>query len=615
MPTTIPANRQSPNHNDESGSNALKSGLPCPITPEQGCTNPKGRNSKDAYAFYDDGHGWCHSCGVGLYPDKKRCAEEGIRPRLDRDDRHSLYRPKSPEEILEDEWSKPEPPALSKLKNPTYPDLSARGINGATVKKFGVLRTDDYQGAPGLIFHFRSRRTGRDAVRKVKRNKDYLGARYTVEGSETDSELFGQHLFTGKNRRLIIVEGELDALAAYQMCGSYFAVVSVTTGAGGAARDVKRNIDFVEQFNEVFLAFDGDEAGRRAAKQVARLITPGKCKVAQLTGYKDACEYSQASAGAAFTEAIWAAGVDTPEGIRHGADLLEPVLVRPEMAPLLYPWQGLNDLTYGIRKREMVLVAAGTGQGKSALVKSIAYHIMQTGKHRLGMMFLEESVGRTAQDVVGLHLKKNLRLPHTAWSDEEVIRAFDETLGRGSVEFWEHFGSNSITGVIDRVKYMVQALEVDYIILDHISIIVSDHSQGDERKALDEIATKLRTLIEQTGIGIIVVAHLNRSDGTPHEEGGRVTLANIRGTQGIAQLSDIVLAGERDQQADNPVERNTTQIRVLKNRFTGDTGPACKLLYDKQTGWLTEISLDEYNRLVDAEDMPVSDGAVAKELF
>ena len=63
----------------------------------------------------------------------------------------------------------------------------------------------------------------------------------------------------------------------------------------------------------------------------------------------------------------------------------------------------------------------------------------------------------------------------------------------------------------------------------------------------------------------------------------------LRGSHSIAQISDAVIAMERDQQATDPIKANTTTVRVLKNRYAGDTGVAAYLLYDRDTGRMQEI--------------------------
>ena len=110
-----------------------------------------------------------------------------------------------------------------------------------------------------------------------------------------------------------------------------------------------------------------------------------------------------------------------------------------------------------------------------------------------------------------------------------------------------------------------------------------------ENGSLDEVMTKLRTLVQETDIALIVVSHLRRPDGKGHEEGAVTSLAQLRGSGSIAQLSDMVLGLERDSQNEDVAIRNTTTLRVLKNRFVGMTGPACYLYWDKDTGRLNEV--------------------------
>jgi twinkle protein len=136
---------------------------------------------------------------------------------------------------------------------------------------------------------------------------------------------------------------------------------------------------------------------------------------------------------------------------------------------------------------------------------------------------------------------------------------------------------------------MAKALDCKFIFLDHVSIVVSAQGNGDERKALDEIMTRLRMLVQETNISLFVVSHLKRPDSKGHEEGAATSLSQLRGSGSIAQLSDMVIGLERNGQADDPIERNTTHVRVLKNRFAGITGRSGGLLYNSVSGRMTEI--------------------------
>jgi twinkle protein len=85
-----------------------------------------------------------------------------------------------------------------------------------------------------------------------------------------------------------------------------------------------------------------------------------------------------------------------------------------------------------------------------------------------------------------------------------------------------------------------------------------------------------------------VLVTLRRPEGKGHEEGSVTSLSQLRGSGSIAQLSDMVLGLERNGQADDVTTRNTTKVRVLKNRFSGITGSAGQLLYNHETGRMTE---------------------------
>jgi twinkle protein len=251
-----------------------------------------------------------------------------------------------------------------------------------------------------------------------------------------------------------------------------------------------------------------------------------------------------------------------------------------------YPWTALNELTRGARKGELVTLTAGSGIGKSAIVREIAYHLLQQGE-TVGMIMLEENPRRTALGLMGIHLNKPLHLSREGVDDEALRGAFDGTVGSGRVYLYDHFGSSDIDNLVSRVRYLARGCGCSWIILDHLSIVVSGLGDGDERRLIDNAMTYLRTLVEETGVGLFLVSHLKRPEGNKgHEQGAQTSLAQLRGSHSIAQLSDMVIGLERDQQGDNP---NVTTLRVLKNRFTGETGISGYLHYDKETGRLHEV--------------------------
>jgi twinkle protein len=224
------------------------------------------------------------------------------------------------------------------------------------------------------------------------------------------------------------------------------------------------------------------------------------------------------------------------------------------------------------------------------MVRQIAYHLHMSG-HQVGMLMLEETVTRTAKLMLGLHMKRRLHLNPA--SQEEMRRAWNDMFRDREIVYYDHFGSTEIDNLLNRVRYMATALKCRYIVLDHLSIAVSGLDVGDERKELDLGMTKLRQLVQELDICLLLVVHLKRPSGDKGFEqvGMRPRMNHIRGTQGIAQLSDSIITGA-------PAEGGATAMWVEKNRLYGDKhgdDEQMTLQYDKITGWFSEIDTHEFN--------------------
>ena len=183
--------------------------------------------------------------------------------------------------------------------------------------------------------------------------------------------------------------------------------------------------------------------------------------------------------------------------------------------------------------------------------------------------------------------------------EQELSSAFDRSIANWNLYLFDGFGSFDPDIIYNRIEYLATGLECRVVFLDHLSILLSG-LDGDERRMIDTTMTKLRSLVERTGIALFLVSHLRRNsnDRSSHEEGGRVSLSSLRGSHSIAQISDSVVALERDQQADTP--GSPTIVRVLKNRYSGETGIACELSYDLNTCRFTEHEAEpEFNPSTD----------------
>lgn len=536
-------------------------------------------DSTDAMTVYADGQTHCFSCGHHSYPKKG-----GVDVNLPR----------------------------GQFTGP----LKERKISASTANKYRV--THDSDGS--LYFPFyKANEDGTTGelccIKKRTPEKDF-----PQFGDSKSSGLFGQNLFPpGSSKYVTITEGECDAMAAYELTGSKYPVVSVKS-ATSVVKDCKKAYKYLDSFDRIYLCMDMDEPGQEAAKKIAELF-PGKCYLMKMS-LKDANEYLKQSKHKEFVSDFWSSVRVTPESIISGDSMWETISSEDDIEFIPYPWRELNKLTYGLRLDEMVTITAGSGMGKTQVMREMQHYFLKHTDYNIGCLMLEEPVKSAGMGVMSVEADKILHLPKQSMVDklketfgesfdnvqgisitqDELKEYYDRTLGTGRIHFYSGFGENNIDKVIGSIKYMAKALDCKIIFLDHISIIVSGQDNGDERKALDEIATKLKKITIELGIALIMVSHAKRQATKPLEEGGNTSLSDIRGTAGIGQLSNIVLGLERNGQADDPIERNTTLIRVIKNRFTGLTGPASMLLYDRDTGRLSEVDDEQLKIIRSVED-------------
>lgn len=470
--------------------------------------------------------------------------------------------------------------------------LIKRGISLETVQKWnyqvGTLSGGD---ACQIANYYDS--TGNLIAQKV-RTPD---KKFFCTGDFNSVGLYGQWLWSANHaKRIVVTEGEIDALSISELQDNRWPVVSIPTGAGGASHSVRNNIEYLESFDEVVFCFDSDEPGRKAARECAELLSPGKARIAVLN-MKDPNEMLVSGKAKELMAAIYSAKVFRPDGILSGEQLWEVITTEVVESDLRYPWACLNELTHGLRKYEMVTICAGTGIGKTTLVKEIEYALIQQGEI-VGHVGLEEQPRPTALSLIGIHLSKNLRVYPLSATQEEKREAFEAIMGNGRLHVYDHTGSRDLETILAKIRYMVRALGCTFIVLDHVSIMVSGVSDGDERRIIDNIMTQLRSLVDELGIGMIVVSHLKRPSGDlGHEDGAQTHMSQLRGSAAIGQLSDMVIGLERCQQGEDisgdSVDPNTVLLRILKNRFTGETGPSGYLRYLVDTGRLLETTFSK----------------------
>lgn len=512
--------------------------------------------SSDACGVFSDGHRYCYSCNTYFRPDGSVKSEE-VR----------VSKGCIPFEDLEEV------------------SLTKRCIGKDTCSKFKYFSTV-YKGKPCQVACYYD-----DSGNLVGQKLRFPDKSFVVLGN-ISNRLYGSQLWAG-GKKIVITEGEIDCLTVSQLQGNKWPVVSIPNGAQAAKKAIESNLEYLENFEEVILMFDMDDPGRKASEECAKVLPAGKAFIANLP-LKDPNECLLEGKGSDVIQAIWNAKPYRPDGIVSGTDLYEKCVTDIDdlKDSVEYPWKALQEKTKGARHGELYVFTSGSGMGKSTILRELEYYFGVQRGELCGIVALEESTRKTGMELMSIHLNKRLILNPECADESERGKAFNETIGNGKFFLYDHFGSLDSGNLLSKIRFMIVSLGCKRIFLDHISIVVSGmdtDEDGGERKAIDKLMTNLRSLVEETGATMFVVSHLKRPEKKGHEEGAQVSLSQLRGSGAIAQLSDMVIGLERNQQGDNP---NVLTIRVLKNRFCGLTGVSGHLYYDQETGRLSDYEAD-----------------------
>ena len=500
-------------------------------------------SSSDAYTTYHvDGHSYCFSC--------------------------ETFTPYS------GEYKEMETQKVVEIINNSSSTLKSSGIIDAIserriAKETARVYNTQIKKTGSMTTHHIYQYFDNNNVHVANKIREVQGKKFWSEGNLVGSGLFGQNIFGKAGKYITVCEGEIDAMSAYELLGSKWPVVSIKNGAASAFQNCRDSFEYLNKFEKVVLCFDNDKPGKEASLKVAELFEPNKCLIMNME-LKDANEYLKTNQREKFNSTWWNSKTFTPAGIVNLAELGETLYDEKFCETVLYPWSDLNDKTYGIRTGELVTFTSGAGMGKSSIIRELMHHIMKNTKDNIGILAMEENIRNTAFNIMSVEANERLYIKEIRdrFDRKQLQEWQDKTIGSGRFFAFDHFGSMSNDEILSRIRFMAKALDCKWIVLDHLSILVSGQEDTDERKSIDILMTKLRSLVEGTNIGLLLVSHLRRPSGDRgHEDGKEVSLSHLRGSASIAHLSDSVIALERNQQADDPVEANTTTLRILKNVY------------------------------------------------
>lgn len=412
-----------------------------------------------------------------------------------------------------------------------FMEMKERSITKATAERFGAkvgLSPED--GSTPHAYLFPKTKEGRLSSFKIKTLN--FKAFYAV-GDGVGCDLFGINqaragdVYTGK---LFLFEDELSAMSGYQVLVEHSktsykpACVALPDGAASATTALSRNRDFIDSFKEIVVCMDNDEAGEEAVSRIRALLP--HILVARIPkgvrrngkDIKDANDLLMEGRGLELYNLLkFNAAKESPAGASTVSECLQDALKKPEFGKT-WPWQGLTDMTYGLRYGEIISIGAGVSVGKTLIGHELISHLILEHNDKVGVFMLEETVGNTLKNVAGKSANVPFHRPDMEFDPEFLTR---EVLKYdGKLFLYNNFGMNEWEDIKKVMRFWVVEHDVKWVVLDNITQLVSHLSATEINAEVSRIAVELAGMCNELNFTCFVFSHLNPpKTGAPHELG------------------------------------------------------------------------------------------------
>lgn len=486
--------------------------------------------------------------------------------------------------------------------------LSARGYRGIkdeTLKTFGVRTEFNEETGEVYCTYYPCTVNGELSGWKPRVHPKQFGGSIGQTGSNCD--LFGQFKFKNGGKTVLIVGGEHDQLAAYQMLKEYYVskgwdfepvVVSPTVGETGCAKQIAAQYTWFNQSDKIVVAMDSDEAGQKAIDKIVAALPKGKVFVAKWSG-KDPNEMLLKGKERQFISDFYNAKAYVPAGVVGSNELYDKIVAQAEQIKVPFPpfLKTLNDMLGGGLNLGHIYTCSGvTGGGKTSLINEMIYHWLFHSPYQIGVVSMELNAGQYGEVLLSRHIQQKLaKLNH---DDKIKLLSTDQIRLMGKELFEKEDGSprfmliddrdSSLEQFQDTIEQMIISSGVKIVVIDPWSDVLDGLSNEEQALAMKW----LKSCIKSHGCSFFLINHVRKSqNGGKNDQsaGGKITESDIMGSSTIMKSASANILLMRNKDAEDIQERNTTNISLAKNRLLGLTGPAGQVYYDFETHTLHDL--------------------------
>ena len=406
-------------------------------------------------------------------------------------------------------------------------------------------------------------------ARKINKDKKELKMWFESETNINTLYLMDKADIT---KPLVICEGEFDALSLIE--AGYKNSVSVPTGCK-STEWITTNWTWLEQFEEVILWYDNDEAGKEGVKEVFNRLPNKVVKVVYSDICNDINELLFKYGKLAVLKQLEKASIPLVDGVKSTKQISTFNIYEAETIQL-----GINkidDNIIGLPLGSLNVITGRTGEGKSTILNQffIGESIRQGYKVFLFSGELTESNAKgwlldtlaNKEDLLEFTSKKGYK--YKKLSSIAVSRIDDFLEDKFYLYTEEDY---SINAIISKMEIMAKRYGVKVFCIDNL--MVTENDEKEELRNQTEIVKKLKSFAKKYNCIVHLVAHPRKA------QNGQMGLdkSDISGSANITNLADYVMIVQRIYEEDGTDKH--TELTINKDRYMGCNGKVY-LLFDK----------------------------------
>ena len=496
----------------------------------------------------------------------------------------------------------------------TQPDGSLyRGIKPETAHFYGHLFERDANGEIIRTYYPETKSTFKGELNSLRgyksRDLPKVFGRHNIGIVGTSNDFSGQHKFPNGSKWVLIVGGEECKLAAAQMLRDYqiqrkqddydrIPVVGVHVGEGSLSKICSAQFDWLDMHEEIILCMDNDEAGRKSVQEAIKVLPEGKVKI-MTTSLKDCSDMLQEGKQKQFISNFYDAKPVEDAGIKSSTDAVAGVREYLLAPKITLPFQ-LNKIQTamrgGIRSTGAIINIVGkTSIGKTLFSDMLVYYWIFNSPLRPVIFSIERTAEELLIDMYSIHLKQNLTWfedGHDAvdYLDQPDVQRMCEDLVANEHGEQRFFIIDERKGNVDALKKQIERAIKQYnsklVILDVLTDVLRSLPLNEQ----DDFMLWEKQM-KKEGVVFINICHTRKDQaGTqkPKDQEGeetfkRVDEYDIHGSSSIPQSADYNIVLNRNKNASDPIEKNTTYVDLPKARGGTTAHNVLELYYDPIT--------------------------------